>query len=204
MFPRKYKLKPNKMDTQKDVLLDSSPAVESVTPEVTPDIEDNQGEPSKPPKGFVPLAALQEERAKRQELEQKLALNSSVPSDEWSDEGRAINNKVSALEAELSAIKEEKLLDSVIASHPELKDLKGELKEFAKDFPRHKIENVAKLFLVEKGLIDTPRRGLEGQTGGGRAPVTPEWTFDKIAEVRKKDPKKYETLLLSGEFDRAK
>ena len=193
------------MNNQNDVSVPSSEPVEIVTPEVNPNTEDNQGEPSKPPKGFVPLAALQEERAKRQGLEQELeTFKSSVPSDDWSDEGRVINNKVSALEAELSAIKDEKLLDSVISTHPELRDLRAELIEFAKDYPRHKMENVAKLFLVEKGLLEPIRQGLESPTGGSKTPVAPEWTYEKIAEVRKKDPKRYESLLLGGAFDHVK
>ena len=193
------------MNNQNDVLVSSSEPVEIVTPEVTSHTGDNVVEPSKPPKGFVPLAALQEERAKRQGLEQELeTFKSSVPSDDWSDEGRVINNKVSALEAELSAIKDEKLLDSVISTHPELRDLRSELIEFAKDYPRHKMENVAKLFLVEKGLLEPIRQGLESPTGGSKTPVAPEWTYEKIAEVRKKAPKRYESLLLGGAFDHVK
>ena len=62
------------MENSQDVLLDSSPAVETVTPEVRETIvEEIVSDPSKPPKGYVPYQALAEERTKRQELEQEVA-----------------------------------------------------------------------------------------------------------------------------------
>ena len=57
-------------------------------------------QPQKPPKGFVPYQALEEERTKRKELEEQLA-NASTPSEDseevFSDEGKTLRNEIKAL-----------------------------------------------------------------------------------------------------------
>ena len=98
------------------------------------------------------LAALKEERAKRKELEDKLNnLNTTTPSDEvYSDEGRLLNDKISSMALQLEQLQEEKLIAQVQSQFPMLKELSNEFDEFRKEYPRHKMENVAKLFLTEK------------------------------------------------------
>ena len=146
------------------------------------------------------LAALKEERAKRKELEDKLNnLTTTAPSDEvYSDEGKLLNDKISSLEAKLESLEYEKTLAQVHSKFPALKELSEEFSEFQKDYPRHKLENVAKLFLSEKGLLEVTRKGLEKPTGGPRVPVNSEMTQEEIENLRKNNYGKYRELLKKG------
>src|SRR3990167_11153739 len=78
-------------DPSTDTGSQPAPVVEEIA--VTP-------EPQKPPKGFVPYQALEEERSKRKELEEQLA-NASTPTEEpeevYSDEGKVLRNEIKAL-----------------------------------------------------------------------------------------------------------
>ena len=146
------------------------------------------------------LAALKEERAKRKELEDKLNnLNTTTPSDEvYSDEGRLLNDKISSMALQLEQLQEEKLIAQVQSQFPMLKELSNEFDEFRKEYPRHKMENVAKLFLTEKGLLEPKRKGLENPTGGQRSPAEPQMTSDDVKNLRENNPAKYRDMLRKG------
>ena len=146
------------------------------------------------------LAALKEERRKRQELEDKLNnLNTTAPSEEvYSDEGKLLSNKISSLEAKLEQLEEDKVIAQVHSQFPMLKELSNEFDEFRRDFPRHKMENVAKLFLNEKGLLEPVRKGLEKPTGGVRIPMTSEMSHDDVKNLRENNPAKYRDMLKKG------
>src|SRR3990167_1062429 len=110
------------METLKDVLSGSSPVDSEVlkTPEaVDAGSEDGLQQPpveQKPPKGYVPYQALDEERRKRKELEQKISdlESSSVPSnDDLSDEGRTLKKELGSLRDDLRSLKEEKELEKL-------------------------------------------------------------------------------------------
>ena len=146
------------------------------------------------------LAALKEERRKRQELEDKLTnLNTTTPSDEvYSDEGKLLSDKISSLELKLEKLEEEKVIGQVHSKFPVLKEHSAEFDEFRKEFPRHKMENVAKLFLTEKGLLEVPRKGLENPTGGQRGPSEPQMTTDDVKHLRENNYKLYKEKLMKG------
>lgn len=148
------------------------------------------------------LKSLQEERAKRKALEEQLALQSNnTPSDDvFSDEGRAIVDKfVKPLEQELKTLREQNELKDIYAQYPDLKGLSSEFDEYRKEYPRHKMGNVAKLFLTEKGLLDAPRKGLEKTTGGQRSPV-PSMTSEDSENLRKTNYKKWKEMLLKDQL----
>ena len=184
------------MTNSHGVTPDSPPTVETVTPEVQEEVaEETSSQSSKPPKGFVPYKALEEERTKTELLEQEIAdLKSSLTPEEE-------DPKVSALSKRLNALEDDRELEKVIAENPKLKGLENELKEFrSEEHPRTKWSGVAKIFLVEKGLLEVPRQGLETNTGGGVASVKTGWTAEQIAELRVSNYREYVKKLTAGEF----
>ena len=145
-------------------------------------------------------AALAEERRLRKEAEDKLInLNTTTPSDEvYSDEGKLLSDKISSLELKLEKLEEDKVIVQVQSKFPMLKEHSAEFDEFRREYPRHKMENVAKLFLTEKGLLEVPRKGLENPTGGQRGPSEPQMTTDDVKHLRETNYKLYKEKLLKG------
>jgi hypothetical protein len=147
------------------------------------------------------------ERAKKaedrvRELESR-NINNEAPSDEvFSDEGKMIVNKyVDPLKQTISSLEDRLALKDIHASYPVLKDLSSEFEEFRKEYPRHKMENIAKLFLSEKGLLEPKRVGLETSTGGDRKPMTSKMTLEQAKDLREKNPRKYREMLKNGQVD---
>lgn len=140
------------------------------------------------------LAALKEERARRKELEDKLnEITTTTPTEDFvSDEGKALNQKIDSL---VDRIELRELQDKF----PELKGLSSEFEEYRKDYPRHKGENIAKLFLAEKGLIETQRKGLEKTTGGpNKTPTSSQMTAEDIEKLRTTNFAQYRDMLKKG------
>lgn len=179
---------------------ESSPELEPTEPEVP-----QEPQPVQPPKGFVPLAALHEERTKRQELESKLKeLETSTPPDSevFSDEGKVLANKISSLESELSELKTDNTKKDLLTAYPVLRD-KWEDFEVFRQNPDNKgmnLRTAAKAFLIENGLLDAPRKGLEKPTGGARTPPTTGVTPEEIAHLRTTNFKEYQRLLKEGKI----
>lgn len=155
------------------------------------------------------LAALQQEREEKRLLkEENERLRNAPPAlsqdDVYSDEGKLILDKyVRPLSDTVTSLQEQLVLKDLMITHPELKDKMSEFDEFRKEYPRHKLENVAKLFLSEQGLLTgaEPRKGLESQSGGGqRTPASPSQTSDDIKALRETNPRKYTQLLKEGKI----
>jgi hypothetical protein len=150
------------------------------------------------------LKSLQEERERRRLAEEKAKLleeqlTSSTPSDEvFSDEGKALKSHISSIESKLEKLEEEKQLEKIYSQFPDLKSLASEFDTYKQDYPRHKLENVAKLFLSEKGLMESPRKGLEKTTGGTRQPISSTMTSDEVKTLRTTNYKKYQDMLMKG------
>lgn len=149
------------------------------------------------------LKSLQEERDKRKELEEELEnLKSSIPSDSevYSDEGKALQSKISTLTTELSEVKGELAKKDLLLSQPILKDKWDEFEKFRSD-PENKgmnLRTAAKAFLTEMGLLEPQRKGLEKTTGGPRVPMASGMSVDDVANLRKNNFKKYQELLKKG------
>lgn len=199
------------MEVPKDVLPRSSEVVveetneevvktEEVTPTppVQPKVEEPKG--SKTPAENL-YAALEEERRKRKELEEKLYSVSSEPqiTEAFSDEGKLLESKIKSLEGTINSLQEEKILSALYTQYPELKSLSSEFETYKQDFPSTKVENVAKLFLAEKGMLETPRKGLE-KTTGGQAPTSSGLSAEEVANLRKNNHRKYLDMLMSGKI----
>lgn len=197
--------------TPTDVLQNSSPAVsENVTTQPSETLPEVAiVEPTTLPTGSKTpsenlYAALAEERRLRKEAEDKLlqAETSILPDtdDVYSDEGKVLKTEISKLQETVTRLEDERQLERTIAQFPALKDFTGEFDSFRKEYPRHKPENVAKLFLTEKGLLAETRMGLEKQTGGSKEPQKSGFTTDEIADLRKNNFRKYQQMLQDGKL----
>lgn len=145
------------------------------------------------------------ERAKKAEdklrvLETPNTINEvSSENDAWSDEGKLIVGKLSPLEDKINSLEERLALKDIQATYPMLREVSSEFDEFRKEYPRHKMENVAKLFLSEKGLLDSPRKGLEKPTGGPKNQKTPgTMTNEEVKHLRETNFRKYADMLKKG------
>lgn len=186
-------------------------APEAIKQEVTPKEEVKL--PAQPGSKTEPtelLKSLQEERELRRlaQEEAKLAkeelnkINSSVPSeaDAWSDEGKLIVEKhVKPLQDTINSLEEKLALKDVQATYPVLREISSEFDEFRKEYPRHKLDNVAKLFLSEKGLLEPQRKGLEKPTGGFKNQKTPgSMTTEEVRHLRETNFRKYSDMAKKG------
>ncbi len=216
------------IEPRPDMLPDKSlnnPPVDSEVPKTPEPVPPAPGgEPAKPAVpsagGQTPethlYAALQEERKLRKEeaeratrLEQELATLKSSPStpstpaiddEDMSDEGKALKQQIGALGEQMARLEQERQLDRLATQYPVLAERRSEFETFAADYPRHKLENVAKIFLAEKGLLaaDPARKGLERPTAGPRTPSSPKLTETEVKRLRENEPRKYTKMLREG------
>jgi len=148
------------------------------------------------------LQALQEEREKRRIEEEKRRMlekqlqETGIPR---SDEGKYLEEK---LNKEIEALKEQHALEKLEVTYPAIKDKASEFNDYRAQYPGVPLESVARLFLVDKDLIEKPteRKGLEKPTGGGRQTSSGEMTVEEIAELRANNGRKYTKLLLEGKI----
>lgn len=202
-----------------DVPQVSSPAAsEGVTPQPQSVVEPAPAPTPAPP---IPgsntpesnlLAALQEERELRKEesrlrreAEDKLRQLGADPSQPSyiSDEGKQLKSEVDSVRGELAQIKDERALDALFIQYPLLKENVDKFRAFREsEHPQMKIESVAKLFLVENGLLESQRVGLENPTGGDRAPVAKNgMSPEEVSNLRQNNWPKYQDLLSKGLLD---
>lgn len=142
------------------------------------------------------LKSLQEEREKRRLMEEELLALKAVhsePSYQSDDE------RIAKLEDQIRLLTDKEQLANIKAQFPELKDF-PEFDEYRKEFPQTKMENVAKLFLSEKGLIGTPRKGLEKTTGGSKQPQQTGMSVADVKLLRETNFKKYQKMLMEGKL----
>lgn len=149
------------------------------------------------------LKSLQEERDKRRELEQReTELKQEVEELKSSLSPEEEDPKLKALGDQITELQDARELDEVIAQNPALKEYRQDLIEFKKsEHPRAKITSAAKIFLVEKDLLEQPRKGLEKPTGGDKTPQQQGMTAEDVDNLRKTDYRKYVELVKSGKLE---
>ena len=107
------------------------------------------------------------------------------------------------MEASLNEIRTDSAKKDVLIAHPILKEKWDEFEEFRSD-PENKgmnLRTAAKAYLVENGLIDVPRKGLESPTGGSKvAPASGTMTAQEAENLMKNDFKKYQELIRKGQL----
>jgi|SRR3990170_7928333 len=143
------------------------------------------------------------ERAKKAENEVKELraqleelTNNEVPPDDILDEG-TIKLKAKIFEIEKKLEKNE-----VLGVYPELKDLWDDFETF-RDEPDNAglhLKTAAKAFLVEKGILEPKRKGLEKPTGGRQVPTSPEMNNEELKKLRETDFRKYREMLKKGQI----
>lgn len=149
------------------------------------------------------LESLQEERAKRKELEDRIALlESSNSSDVFSDEGKILQRKIEEQDEKIKTILQDNVKKDVLIANPILKEKWEEFETFRAD-PENKgmnMKTAAKAFLLEEGLFEPQRKGLEKTTGGARIPITQGMSADDIKTLRENDPRKYREMIQRGDI----
>jgi len=182
------------MDENNNVIPGSLPEQPPASSEVIP------VDASKPPKGFVPLQALHEARTEIDSLREQLRTQTSPSSDEgYSDEGKALKDE---FRGEIDSLKQQLAKRDLLDAHPEFKDKWDDLETF-RSLPENKgmnLRTAAKAYLIENGLLDTPRKGLEKPTGGTRTPISSAPTADDIKNLRENSPRVYQEMLLKGQI----
>ena len=193
------------MNNEQGVTADPSTATGSQpAPEVEEVVEAPQ--PQKPPKGFVPYQALEEERSKRKELEAQIA--NAAPSEEpevYSDEGKILRDELKGLNDKLRSIERKESRREAEAQFPILKERSQDFDEFLEDDENKKLSlgKAAKLFLAEQNLLapEPPKRdGVEKPSGGGQTQPEPKYSPDEIKDLMKNNWRKYESLLREGKI----
>jgi len=115
------------------------------------------------------------------------------------------NKEVSAddsLKEDVKMLKDKLAKQEVLEANPILKDKWKELEEFRQleENSGMSLKTAAKSFLVENGLLEVRRQGLESKTGGDRQPVQTGMTIDQAEELRKSNSRLYKEKLMRGEI----
>lgn len=193
----------------KDVMPDSSPTVKE-DDKPTPEILEGKEEEKAPAGSKTPdtqlLAALKEEREQRKALQERIKqLENPTPAspeeEVFSDEGKTLKKLLDQQNVEIRALKEEKEIEKVLSSFPDLRGATAEFNEFRASYPGVSLEKTAKLFLHEKGLLDAPaRKGLENPSGGSRTPSTTGLTQEDVKRLRETQPRRYQKMVMEGKI----
>lgn len=153
-------------------------------------------------------AALREERDKRKVLEDKIEelqnlQNNSSGEDVYSDEGIALQKRIDSLQEDLRKERESREIEKLQEQYPALRDKSADFDQYRLDYPRHKLANVAKLFLAENNLLEPEpvRKGLEQATGGDKTPKPTGMTVQEAKDLRERNFEEYRKRLLAGELE---
>ena len=122
------------------------------------------------------------------------------PSDDDSSENE--DEEVSGLKTRLSDVESELGQSKLVKKYPQLEESWDDFDKYRED-PENKgmkLETAAKAFLVDKGLLETKRKGLEKVTGGNKAPQTSGMSVEDIENLRKTDGKKYREMVKKGQI----
>jgi hypothetical protein len=170
---------------------------------VEPPVEAPQAPGSKTDSELL-LASLQQERAKRRELEAALAAKEASENPEGivSEEGKALESKIVRLEAAIASTAEQSALNALEVAHPALKDKAAEFDLYRNDLENKgmSLATAAKAFLVENGLLTPPRvrRGLEEARGGQRTPPKEGMSAEEVDELRNNNFREYMKRVKDG------
>jgi len=198
--------------TNQDVLEDSStPVREDVKPQESKAKEQEAPKPeasapgTKTPESNL-LAALHEERMEKKALAERIKqleasnVSASVADEVFSDEGKLLHQSISTLENRVKELTEEREMEQLYRKHPELADVAEDFKSFRLSYPGVSLDKVANLFLVEKGLKNVERKGLESSSGGAKLPPPTAMSEDDMKRLREDNPRKWQQLVMDGKI----
>ncbi len=193
-------------DVNPPVPVSTEPPIKPVvTPAVVPPAPGSQTPPE------LLLKSLQDEREKRRidgetiaTLQERITLlETATPSDAFSEEGRALQKQINEAKDQIEILTRESAKKDVLISHPILQEKWSEFETFRAD-PENKgmnLKTAAKAFLVENGLLDPVRKGLERPTGGERTPTPTKMSNEDKKNLRETNFKKYTQMLEAGLLD---
>lgn len=171
------------------------PAGLEPAPVVTPVLSGDKTPPNKL------LESLQEEREKRRELEERISvLESSNNLEAFSDEGKALERQIKEQDSKIETLLQDNAKKDVLLRYPDLKDKWQEVEEY-RQAPENKgmnLNTAVKAYMVENGLLEPQRKGLEKTTGGERTAPSQKMTAEDVKNLRETDFKKYQDLLEKG------
>ena len=177
-----------------------------------PEITAPTAQPGEKTDSALLLQSLKEEREKRRLLEEEKSqlaeenelLKNSVPAgDAFSDEGKLLEGKIKSLSSEISELKTEMTKKDLQNSNPIFKEKWEEFEEFRSNSENKgmNLKTAAKAFLIENGLLEPTRKGLERPTGGGqRTPIASGMTAKEVEDLRKNDYRKYSEMVKKGQI----
>ena len=184
-----------------------------------PQSEADQGEPASqpatPPKGFVPLSAVREEREHIKILEEELRKlkESPISSEQFATDipdWDLMTESERYLAKELLQLKEKAKWEEDITrarkAFPDLAGKETEFKDYCSKFPKAMdVEVLAKSFLFKPAepAPEAPKpapKGLEKPTGGSRQTISPEMSLEDITRLRETQPKVYEKMIREGKL----
>jgi hypothetical protein len=109
---------------------------------------------------------------------------------------------VGKLKSDISTIKATLEKSDVLNTYPVLKEVWSEFDSFRAD-PENagmSMKTAAKAFIVEKGLNEQKRKGLEKPSGGQRQPVQSGMSAEEVKSLRQNNFKKYMEMLKKGQI----
>jgi len=141
------------MDNETGVTSDSSTDTGSQPATVVEEVAEAP-QTQKPPKGFVPYQALEEERAKRKEAEEKLnnALAPSEDQDVYSDEGKLLKGEIKDLKDTLRSIESKEARREAESEFPVLKERKSDFDAFLEDEENSRLRAEIDYFSIPENL----------------------------------------------------
>ena len=178
------------MDEKKEGLEPQNPPEEPTVSLSQEELDDLKHRAEVSSQNFERLKKVQEEN---ELLKAQLVDNPVLPE---------LDDPVDSLKSELSEIKQKLQKSEVIESYPILKETWQDFEEF-RQLPDNKgmnMKTAAKSFLIEKGLLETPRKGLEKLTGGGHEPISSGMKTEDIKRLRETDYRKYSEMIRKGQL----
>lgn len=151
------------------------------------------------------LNSLQTERKERRELEETIKeLEAKLANpDISSEEGKALRKEIGEFKTQIENLTSELAKKDVLIAHPILKEKWEEFETFRAD-PENKgmnLKTAARAFLVENGLLDVRRKGMEKTTGGPRVAPSTKMSPEDIKTLRETNFKEYQRRLERGEIE---
>lgn len=144
------------------------------------------------------------ERTKKLEARLKeLETLQTEPSDDiYSDEGKLLRKEIQTLNEEIATIKATSSKRELQDSNPIFREKWQDFEEFRNN-PENKgmnLKTAAKAYLVENGLLESPRKGLEKPTGGERKPSSAGMTSEDKLNLMKTNFKEWQRLTIEGKI----
>ena len=132
----------------------------------------------------------------KEELEAQLIEKDNVVLSETEDE------TIIKLKSDISQVRGELDKSKIVEKYPMLKEVWEEFEKFHSNSENKgmSIQTAAKAFVIENGLMETPRAGLEKTTGGPKEPVLSGMSVEEIQKLRINDYEKYRDMLKKGQI----